>query len=320
MLLTTVDVGPRGEHILAALTRELLREDERGAVTTVFAQSLPILISHSGDWLSNSADDLFGGHDDLSRSQQIALTTALATLHPHIELLEILRRPMLTVLETSQALTAGWAGARSPELLIGDWIVDLYVRTQLPINDELVIRYFSAYTANVRGDVLGHLGWQFMRASSVDQVCLDRAAALWDSRVDAVGRDIELAPELSQFFWWVRSDHYAAAWWVPRLQRSLELCPRATTRGMIGDQLTRAATTFPGEVLNILKHLTAPQSDDEYATVYLTLEPVVVAVIASALDSSSTDVSTSARDYMDELGSRGFLDLKRLVDDYRRSP
>jgi hypothetical protein len=317
VLLVSYELGPARSVVLDALSNELLQPDPRGAMASVLGRDLAWLFNHAREWLDEHASELYGGAESLLRSQQVALTTSLATVAPHSALLEVLRPALLLVMRTRQEIAPGWRTARSPDLLIGDWIIDAYVRNQTPLRDELLEAFFTRFSPEVRGDVLGHLGWSLMRAPSVDQVCLDNAATLWDARAQAVDEDNAISAELGEFFWWVRSNRWNAEWWIPRFEHALTRYPRSTSRGMIGEQLAAASHAHPGRILSIIEKLTRPESDDEYATAYLTLEPVVVEVIARALDSGNTQVAAAGSKYMDSLGARGFLDLKRLVEEFR---
>jgi hypothetical protein len=303
--------------VIKALDELLGREDPHGAVAAVFGESLTVLYAHAEHWLRANTSRIFGGEDGQTPGHQVALSTALATHNVHPKLLEVLREPIGATLRRGQPVAAGWASIRSPERLIGDWIVHTHIGGAIGRDDNLMHLFFDSASIDLRGDVLGHIGWQLMEVDSVDAAILKSAGELWDWRAAHVEKDPTAAEELKDFFWYVRSGKFSADWWVPRLNQALALSPRPDIGGMIHEQLAEASKQHPGPVLGIVRRLVAG-ADESNGDPYMLVEHAVPQVIASALDSDDPGIGADATALMHELGERGYIDLEAVVTAVRQ--
>ena len=304
--------GGADGRAVVALERHLPTDDPHGAIAAVFGDGLSRLYVHALPWLKAHAATIFGSRDELNRPQEIALSTALATQNWHSKLLEILREPITGLLERGETLVVGWGGMRAPDQLVGDWIVNTRNTGGIKLDDPLVALFFAKANAEVRGDVLGHVGWTLMHATVVGEEVRTRVENLWDARVAHVRDHPEDAQELKDFYWYVRSGKFPVEWWLPRLLEAAELAKPLSTRGMIGEQIAEASTRLPSLALDVVSTLLASDDDDQLDG-YDLLERAVPQTLASALDSGDAELAAKASRLMDTLGTRGYIDLESRV-------
>ncbi|WP_156376837.1 hypothetical protein [Yonghaparkia sp. Root332] len=305
-------------EVMAVLADLAAWEDPHGAVASVLGEATSRLYVRQRTWLEAHAAEIFGTAEGLSRQQQIAFTTALATNHAHAQLLGLLRGGIEWSLTSGTELAVGWRGMRTPGQLIGDWITTMYLRSSIDRDHPLLDLFFEKSPLETRAEVLGHIGWSFMHAKLVDPEPLARAMRLWDERVEHVRRHPEEVGELADFYWWARSEKFPLEWWLSRLRAATELHPNLRTRGMLGERLAQAARTFPGLVLAIVRNIINAREDPEDFRNYDLMERAIPPTIAAALDSGDAEVADDARKLMNELGRSGFIDLEGRVNDLRK--
>lgn len=299
--------------VLTQLDLELEREDPYDAVAAVVGENLPWLYKSNEEWLRSRISQLFGTADHISKNQQVALSTALATLHVHSVTLRLLRDPISAAIHLGEPIAMGWHGLRAPEQLIGEWTIITFIRGQIKIDDPLMDAFFSIEPADVRGEAIGHVAWSFMHAEEVDEVIRQRLATLWDVRVIHVRHEPSDLAELKDFYWFIRSGKFERAWWVPRLLEAVQLDPALPTRGMIGTELAAAAFEYPAETLEIVIRLAEPVGDDAEVSQYDLMENAVPSVIAAALGTDDDLVRARARSFMNQLAEHNYIDIEERV-------
>jgi hypothetical protein len=294
-------------------------EDPDVAIAAALGEAFARLYLADEEWLARELNDLFGGPEKYSAFQQAALSTALATHHPHPRLIRPLREPLLNAIGHfgANSPVLGWRNMRSYEQLIGDWIVNDHIRGNLPTDDELVAAFFDRATPEERGDVIGHVAWSMMHADEVDEAILERTKQLFDRRLAHVRSHSADAAELGDFHWFVRSSKFEIEWWLPRLVEVVELYSGFEPKGMIGESLGDAADVNPAAALTVIEVLLESRGKDDLSTRYDITENAAPKVLARALDVGG-GLTERAIAVMNELGQAGFIDLDERVQAFRR--
>ncbi|MGQ0432841.1 MAG: hypothetical protein ACT452_10610 [Microthrixaceae bacterium] len=300
---------PWFEAARSALEAELERDDPRGAAWAVLGEGLGRLIDVDPEWVTPRAPKWFGSGGEQSASQQIALTTAMAVHYYHPTLYTLLSVPMITAIESTEPIVAGWDTHTDPLRRIGEWVIDAIIRGHKTIDDPVAHKFFAAAPAKVRGEAIGHVAWGFMHAEVVDDAIRDRFAELWDERVAHVRDHPADNEELSGFYWFVRSRKFSVEWWLPRLKEAAELNPSLSTeRYMIGKDVAEASNTDPRGAFDVLKLLLEGRDEAGMVAYGLTRNAVPM-VIARAITSDDEALKEDATVYMNRLGEKGYLSL-----------
>src|ERR1035438_2552167 len=289
------------------------------ATAAVFGEVIGVLINTSPDWVNANAAILFGGIASTDPRAQAwsdsVFSVAVAAYRPSLTLLRFMRPWFEASFEPAYLArnhTVGWRNFRSPAQHVGDHILLLYIHGLIERDDALIRLLFSNTTSEARGDVLGHLGWQFMHTDREEPVKA-RAQALISWRVEEIRSGRASVTELNGFYWWVRANRFPADWWLP----ILDLATSDTDfdpHGMIGTSLAEAARHLPREtVLLLARLLTSRNHPWERYDLIESAPPI----LASALDSDDETARETARTLMDRLGREGFTDLDESVSRYQ---
>lgn len=310
--------APWHSAALAVLDSQLALPDPSGAAAAVVGEGFACLYTGAPDWLHQRRDELFGTKFGLSRTQQLALTTVLSWFQVFPPYLEFLREPISAALALSEPAETSWRGSAEATELIGDWVVTCLIWGKLAADDPLVEAFFTLASPEARGAVIGRIAWSYLKAQEVDRNTQERFELLWDHRVEHVRSHREDRAELKDFYWFVRSEKFEVAWWLPRLIEAVELDPDLKTHGMIGTQLAAASREWPDKALEVLKLLVGRLSSSDMNS-YDLAETAAPTVIGSALDAGDEKLAIDAMSLMNHLGAIGYIDLEQKVIERRAS-
>lgn len=313
MLLTHGRGTPWYSKALATLDNELVRDDKIGASRAVLGERLGNLSYFAPEWLAKHKEEILGTESFISTSQQITLTTMLATSGYYNDAFDLVRESLLAATKQIDSLARGWEMQFKPDQLVGQWVIHAYIWGHIGYEDEVLQLFYRHSSPETRGDVIGYIAWAFMHADKVDSALIPRLGVLWDLRVAHVKEHPEDKAELDDFYWFVRSGKYPPDWWLPRLIEAAELHGNLNTQGMVGEILAEAAKDYPRDTLTALRLLLTDEPDIDGMRYDLT-EHAAPSVIAAALKSSDTSVAKDARDYMNKLGAGGYIDLEDRVN------
>lgn len=305
--------APWYQRAQEALERELERDDPPAASAAAIGEGLGRLLNVDREWIQPRIPAIFGGESALTRSQQVALTTAMAVHYYHPELYRALSRSMIAAIALGDALVPGWRGNSQPLERLGEWVVEGIIRGDFLADDAVAASFFANTSPEVRGRALGHVAWKFFHADAVDPDIRDRFAELWDARFEHVRRNPNDALELNDFHWVVKCGKFATAWWLPRLKEAVELDPQlARERYMIGKEVALASESDPAGALDALRVLSAGSGDSTIPALDLTQNTVPL-IIARAIVAGDERLKSEAIAFMNALGEQGYVGLEGEV-------
>lgn len=307
---------------LSVLDRHIAGRDQSLAVAAAVGEGTGRLYDAATAWIQDRVSVVFGDRAPTAAFQQVALSTALATHRPHMALIELLRQPLTVTIAMMEdpAIVTGWRTDRTFPQLIGDWVVAAIVGGQMDPDDPLAQEWFEAASAELRGQVLGHLAWQVMRADTLSEEVLERVAELWDRRIAHVHLHPEDALELSGVYWLARSDKFEVEWWLPRLEHATSVLTGFDTHGMVGERLASASMIDPDTALKVLENILGHGTQDREFSHYDLLEHAVPQVLASALCADDCELRRRATELMNRLGDAGYIDLRDRVESLMKPP
>ncbi|WP_299928929.1 hypothetical protein [uncultured Nocardioides sp.] len=226
---------------LAALERRLApHRDPSIAVAVVFGEHAGWLLRHLPAWFAQrnsmlATPDAFG---------EAFIAAALTSHYPNLGVLETVQPgwSALLGLRGSAEPPQDRRQDRSLAQLFGDRVLKVYLWGHIELHDPMLVEYHHRAPIAERAAVLSELGWEMVRADSIEPAIMERAMALWDSRRGAAeDGDGDLA-ELAGFESWVRCGFFPHSWWLPRL---IVLARAVDIEGLhfVGDQLAAAAAT-----------------------------------------------------------------------------
>ena len=290
------------------------------AVAAALGEGLGRIANAAPEWLEARIDDLLGGltaADSVQRHwSDVAFSVAVRMYHPGAGFFALMRPWFERALsENYDRLdhVEGWSLGDSRSTLeeVGRHIVSAFLAEEIDLDEPLLLALFEPAREKLAAEVLGVLGWSADRAGFSDDE-LRRSRELIEWRLTAIGDGHRSRGELRQFYWWVRSEQYAPAWWLPILLEAAE-DPGFDPNGMLGETLTDASAAYPGQVLAVLDRLLADDSDGR---VYDLLQASPT-ILSNALQAGDAALTARAERLLDRLGRQGHLDLVAAVEAQR---
>jgi hypothetical protein len=289
------------------------------AIAATLGELMGILINAVPDWVARYANILFGGITSTDPAEQAwsdtLFSVVVAAYGPSRTLLTHLRpwfEKSFDPAYMDRQKTVGWHGPQSTTQHIANHILLLYVYGVIERNDPLVQLLFSASTPEARGEALGQLGWQFLHEDREEKV-KSRARNLMDWRAEEIRAGNASTTELDGFHWWVKSNRFPPAWWLPILELAVRN-PEFDPHSALGAALAEAATQFPRQTVLLLSQLLPGQERSWQRYDMVENAPVI---LAAALDSGDNGAHDMAKTVMDRLGRDGYTDLSQAVARYR---
>ena len=313
ILTTHGKEAPWYSDALLAIDRELVRDDTIGASRAVIGERFGNLSHYAPEWLVAHKEELIGSSHGLSPNQEIAFTTLLATSDYYNTAFDLIRDAMTAVIPRMDQLKAGWKGRSEPNQLIGSWIIHAFIWGHVEYDDPIIQSFFENSSAENTGDTIGHIAWAFMQSETVDSNVAKRLGELWDLRVAYVKDQPENIEELSDFYWFIRSNKYEPEWWLPRLIEAAQLHDNLNTHGMIGEILASVAIDYPRDTLTAITLLLDDKPDVDMLK-YDLREHAAPEIIATCLISDNPKLINEAKKFMNDLGSWGYIDLEDRVN------
>ncbi len=324
-LIRLVDRFPETDAAVRALSildQHIAGAEPSLAVAAAVGEGTGRLFDSARSWIEERVGAIFGEQLPTLNYQQVALSTALAAHHIHMDLLELWRGPLLLTISEIPTVehVPGWkTHSRTFHQLIGDWILRAIIEGHLGYDDPLVEAWSTHAGAELWGEVLGHLAWLMTRRETVPEDIVGRVADLWDWRIAHVKECPEDAAELAGIYWLARSDKYDVDWWLPRLEYASAVYSDFQTRGMLGEKLAESSLVDPATTLRIVENVLREDGSPSSRMEYDLMEHAVPQAIASALDFPDTELQARAIALMNRLGGAGYIDLQDRVEELRRS-
>jgi hypothetical protein len=289
------------------------------AIAAELGEVMGILINVAPDWVSAHANTMFGGIRSADPAKQAwsdaLFSVVVAAYGPSPTLLKHLRpwfEESFNADYMERRKTVGWHVPQSTAQHVASHILLLHVYGIIERDDSLMQLLFSATTAEARGDALGQLGWQFLHEDREETV-MARAQALVGWRAEEIRAGNASTVELNGFHWWIKSNRFSAAWWLPLLELAVSN-PAFDSHSGLGAALAEAATQFPKQTVSLLSQLLPGEGPSWQRYDMIENAPVVLAV---ALESGDDVARDFARAVMDRLGREGYTDLSEAIERHR---
>jgi hypothetical protein len=287
--------------------------DGASAVAAALGEAYGKILAFAPGWIEQHrasllSSDAFG---------DVVVTTALvcySTSRPLVQSLEPNLADLIRRASRGDRIAEGWRVDRTPLERIGDHLLLMYLWGAYELDTPLIDQFFHEAPPEVRGSVLGHLGWLLLGDDDdIAEDILQRARQLWEARATEVTEGRADPVELRDFFWWVHCGKFAIEWWLPLLKQAADATD-FEGRTYLGEHLAEAARINPRMTVEILSRLlqSAPRPMARY-----NLIENAPAIIARGLDCGDTEAAQEAQRLMDWLGKIGYLEIKDRVDQAR---
>ena len=306
-------------EVRALLERKLSSADSGGfAARAMYGWHVSLLYWIDRDWLAEHVAAIF----DLGRVEEdpataygwAAWNTFLMSVHPHIELYEIMRDQYAYAVEQASQLEADTLDESQPFAHLGEHLIVLYGRGELGFDtDDRIIRgLLTKASPPVRTHAIQFVGQTLNDDEPLPANVRERFMALWDWYWAEIGRyDAAADPTSAAFGWWFACGKFDNEWSLERLEQFVQVVPKPEPDFHIVERLAQVCHVDPFRATRILKHMI--EGDDENWRVHGWIDEAR-RILAEALKEGG-EAKNLAMEAINQLGRRGFFEFRELTVD-----
>jgi hypothetical protein len=202
--------------------------DPSAAVRSVYGHFFPWIVVIDEAWACRLVPLVFPMQDEGGSLRMAAWEAYLVWSRPYDSCFRVLRGEYRRAAREELASPRWrWMGPTDqPRAALANHLLAFYWRGLHDIDDEdgLLREFFSSASIEVKERALGAVGRAFGNAAAVDDVVVERLAALWLWRLTECSVvDAGDAQELRSFAWWLRCDCFSLTWRLDQLDALLAL-------------------------------------------------------------------------------------------------
>ena len=296
--------------------RQLLEEhvqmerDPSLAIRSVYGEFLPWLVLLDRTWVTGHLDRIFP--EENRRHRDAAWEAYVSFCRPYENVVDVLWGEYRTAVRLMGTYDPSVRRLADPDYRLAEHLMMLYWRGQLGIDDALLVDFYVLAPEAVRAHALDFLGRSLANHSdAVPQEVLTRLQTLFQRRFAAAGADAaSFKKELAAYGWWFASRKFPAKWALATLLRVLENARMIDPEHLVVEKLAELARAFPALVMDCFAALVAAEGERWRLSVWGEHARTILAIARSSEDPRVVDL---ARTVADDLGRRGFIDLRDLA-------
>jgi hypothetical protein len=307
----------RKGEALAAIEKCLPSKSNLLCDAAAIGLAMPYLVTTAEEWAVAHSNDILG-EIDASVCEQTILATTLQYYAYSDRLFDYLRASMMNVLRSGARdyVLDQHRNKRTLSWHVGFWTMVALLRGSISLDDELYAHWEEEAGDLCQCGVLRACFQSYRNQEFVPTVIRVKAAYLWDRYAErhlSVNTVTDIFDALKAL---IDSGFYSPVWWVPRLERVLDIGIDEMRIFRIRNKLIELSEADPGEAIVILNKAIS-RIPTEQVPRYL-IERVSVPILANVLRSGDDAVLKTAREVMSRLGRKGLTNLDDLVEEHAK--
>jgi len=282
------------------------------AIRSVYGRWFPQLVLLDPAWAGANVSTIFPPSQDLSDLRDAAWEAYMAFGKLYGSVYDILHEEYERAVERIGAASPDKRRLANPDEDLGKHLMVVYWWGRIGLQE--LDRFFSLAPPKLRGDALAYIGQSLREMpDKIGRRTLARLKELWEWRLAEV-RSLppsDRRAELSSFGWWFTSEKFSETWSLKQLQEALKYANWAEPDDDVVEQLAKLAPQKPMVAVECLAMMT--EGDQQgWATGYSWV-PSIRTIVSAALHSSDVRARRAARELVNRLGAKGFLQFRDLL-------
>jgi hypothetical protein len=293
-------------------THLILDQEPSPAIRSVYGQWFPWLALLDSQWTRTNISRIFPRDVEL-QDYRVAAWCAYVYNRPYDDVFDMLREEY--AFAVSQMATDENRNLRrfNPDERLSEHLILLYWRGRIDLDDTLIQSFYSIASDDRRGRVMSYIGRGLCNQGiTVSNEALDRLRALWDWRFQEARKAESLAPyekELAAFAWWFASARFDITWATGELMEVLQAGIRIDPYSGVMERLVDLAPSLPSLVIQCLTMMIDALDEDWHIIAW---RESIREILSAVKDSPDLSVRDAARDLVDRLGRKNFLEFREL--------
>jgi hypothetical protein len=301
-------------EVRKALDQHLDREQDPSlAIRAVYGQWFPWLSLLDRQWSEKAVPRIFERSDDAF--WHAAWDTYVVYCQAYDDVFPLLASEYEHAIQQLGAAEKPVRRLEDPDRQLGEHLGVLYWRGLIsygePGDDSLLDLFFERADSSQRADLMEFVGRAAAETPTLEPEVADRLKRLWERRASVAMADIEEHKrELMRFGWWFSAEGLDLEWRLQQLLSVLEGVGRVEPEYEVVEKLVPLAADHSRSVAQAT--LLLVRADPGSWWVHGSMDEVR-AILDATVESEDEQARALARDAVDELGRRGFLNFRDLL-------
>lgn len=282
-------------------------------IRAVYGRWFPWLVLLDEKWAAQNRTLIFPMNGSL---HDVAWKTYIDYCNPYNNILDLLREEYLHAIDNIGMLPEDRQFSANYNRNLVKHIMTYYWSGRLDVNDSDVMleSFFMKASEDLRRYAIEFIGRSlYTTKESVESDILNRLKKLLEMRINTIrnSKPVTINTELVGFGWWFVSGKFDDVWTIAQLQEVLEL-----TKGNVEPdehvvkRLVELSITKPLFAVECLAKII--ESDQKNWLIHSLVEPMQI-IIYNALQSTDDKTCKVAKDFVERLLARGYLEFRDLL-------
>lgn len=280
------------------------------AVRSVYGQWFPWLVLLDEQWAREHASQIFPLNEQEQVYFEAAWNSYVVFNRPYDNVLDILREQYSHAVKQIGHPKSGVSLLPDPDRRLAEHLMAFYWRGKISLEDPMLTTFWEKSPEDISAHALEFIGRSLLQTEEdIPDDIIQRLKNLWEYRLKkTLEFPDEYRKEISKFGWWFVSQKFDTDWSLKYLLQSLHIAHKIEPAGMIFEQLANIVKNYPLESVECLRRMI--EKDRKDWKIYSNKEHIRK-ILQEALKLPS--VSQIAREVINYLGSRGFVEFKDLL-------
>lgn len=283
------------------------------AIRAVYGQWFPWFVLLDSKWARDNAARIFPIGQGEEALLEAAWNTYVTFCRPYDNVLDILREQYRHAVERISCRCDDTRWLANPDERLAEHLMGFYWRGKLTLNDSLFVRFWEKAPDALKAHAIEFVGRSLARKEGdIPEEILDRLKQLWEKRL-AITKTAQqhsvFEKEMAAFGWWFVSEKFDTGWTIAQLSESLGLVHKVEPAHMVLEHLASTVHTHPQESVECLRMIA---EEDRKGWYLYASRDHLRQILAEALRHPTA--ADEARQVINYLGSRGFLEFRDLLD------
>ena len=285
-------------------------KDSSLAIRSVYGRWFPWMVLLDKNWAKNNAAKIFPRAPADKAFRHAAWGAYILFCPAYDESFEILREDyMLAVQEFRAIEKPGFAQTDADERL-GQHLVELYWRGKLPLEDDLMKKFWTDAPVKARAEAICFMGRSLKSSEApIPENIISRFQQLFTSRIEEARKHGGAEKdELKEYGWWVTSGKMTVDWTLAQLLAVLSLTAGEIDNAhQIMNWLVGLVDAHPAEVIQCVDRIVR---GDKKGWSILAWRDALIKILRTAIASSAKSEATNLINY---LGQKGYSEFGSLL-------
>lgn len=292
--------------------------DPSMAIRSVYGQLLPFLTNLDKEWVAQNVERIFPQEGALQTFREAAWRAYVVFNPPYLDVYKLLRGEYEMAVN-AVAHTTGPAESHLPgtEIRLAEHLMNLYWQGSLPLEDDLLTKFFATSSDELRAHSLEYVGFSLRHAHNANEEVppevLARLQALWEKRfatLNSEGITNRYSKELASFGDWFSSSVFDDKWALNTLEAVLLQVKSVRAGHLVIERLADLVGQMP---LQAVRCLSLMIKGNPKSPAYTVWNGPIERILTSAVHSQDAEAKEEAVNLIHYMGAMGYRDVGKLL-------